>query len=138
MTNNYSVGGDVDAWCSKCKMELAHTIIAMVDELPKKVKCNTCNAKHNYRLKPVVKSAGKIRKTGGKRKSGLSNLKIYESHLAGFDLSRATKYKMESSFTQDEVIDHPHFGSGIVVSVVDSKKIEILFKDGPRILVQNY
>ena len=138
MTNNYSVGGDVDAWCSKCKMVLAHTIIAMVDELPKKVKCNTCNAKHNYRLKPVAKSAGKIKKKSGKRKPRVSYLEIYESRLASFDLSRATKYKMESSFTQDEVIDHPHFGSGIVVSVVDSKKIEILFKDGPRLLVQNY
>ncbi len=69
MTDNYSVGGDVNAWCSKCKMELAHTIIAMVDELPKKVQCNTCSGKHNYRLKPVVKSAGKVRKTTRKTKS---------------------------------------------------------------------
>ncbi len=138
MTDKYSVGGDVNAWCTKCKLELAHTIIALVDELPKKVKCNTCNAKHNYRLKPVVKSTGKVRKTTRKTKSGLSDLEIYESHLAGADLSKATKYKMESSFTQDEIIDHPSFGSGIVVSVVDSKKIEILFKDGPRMMVQNY
>mgnify|MGYP001263837666 CR=1 FL=1 len=138
MTNNYSVGEDVDAWCSKCKMELAHTIIAIIDELPKKVKCNTCGGQHNYRLKPGKKSDGKIRKTNRKTKSSISNLEIYESHLAGFDLSRATKYKMEGSFTQDEVIDHPFFGAGIVVSVVNSKKIEILFKEGTRLLVQNH
>lgn len=138
MTHNYSVGGDVTAWCSKCKLELAHTIVALVDELPKKVECNTCNAKHNYRLKPVAKSAGKTSRTTRKTKSGLSNLEIYESHVADFDLSRATKYKMESSFTQDEVIDHPHFGPGIVISVVNNKKIEILFKDGPKLMVQNY
>ncbi len=136
MTDNYSVGGDVDAWCSKCKLELAHTIIAMIDDLPKKVKCNTCDGKHNYRLKPGKKSAGKI--TNRKTKSIISNLETYESHLAGFDLSRATKYKMEGSFAQDEVIDHPFFGAGIVLSIVSNKKIEILFKEGPRLLVQNH
>ena len=138
MTDNYSVGGDVDAWCTKCKMELTHTIIGMIDELPKKVKCNTCGGRHNYRLKPGKKSSGKSRETSREIKFRTSNLEIYESHLKGFDLSRATKYKMEGNFTQDEIIDHPLFGTGIVVSVVNGKKIEILFKDSPRLLVQNY
>lgn len=138
MTNSYSAGGNVDAWCSKCKMELAHTIVAIVDELPKKVKCNTCGGQHNYRLKPGSKSNGKVREKNKKIKDRIAYLENYESHLAGFDLSQATKYEMESSFTQDEVIDHPFWGAGIVVSVVNSKKIEILFKEGPKMLVQNH
>ncbi len=138
MANSYSVGGDVNAWCTKCKLELTHSIIGMLDDLPKKVKCNTCGGRHNYRLKPATKSAGKTIKTTGKTKTESSNLESYESHLKGFDLSQATNYVMESSFTQDEVIDHPHFGTGIVVSVVNSKKIEILFKEGPKLLVQNH
>ena len=138
MANSYSVGGDVNAWCTKCKLELTHSIIGMLDDLPKKVKCNTCGGRHNYRLKPGTKSAGKTIKTTRKTKTESSNLASYESHFKGFDLSQATNYVMESSFTKDEVIDHPHFGVGIVVSVVNSKKIEILFKEGPKLLVQNY
>ena len=138
MTKKYSVGGDVDAWCLKCKMELSHTITAIVDELPKKVKCNTCSGLHVYRLKPVKKSASAAKKTTRKRKPKISDLEIYESRLAGFDLAKATKYTMEGSFAQDEIIDHPYFGPGIVISVFSSKKIEILFKDGLKMLVQNY
>ena len=52
MTDNYSTGGYVDAWCTKCKMELGHTIIAMVDNMPKRVQCNTCGGKHNFRTGP--------------------------------------------------------------------------------------
>ena len=42
MKNNYSVSGHVDGWCTKCKLELGHTIIALANNLPVKVKCNTC------------------------------------------------------------------------------------------------
>ena len=138
MTNKYKVGGDVDAWCTKCKLVLAHSIIGLLDELPKKVKCKTCGGRHNYRLEPAKKSATKTRRTNKEAKLRSSNLEIYESHLKGFDLSKATSYKMEGSFSQDEVIDHPFFGPGIVVSIVNDKKIEIIFKEGPKLLVQNY
>jgi hypothetical protein len=102
------------------------------------VKCNTCSGQHNYRLKPPAKKTGQVRKTTRKTKAGISNLEKYESHFAGLDISQATKYKIEGSFSQDEVVDHPDFGAGIVLSVVNSVKIEILFKDGPKLMVQNY
>jgi hypothetical protein len=59
MINSYSVGGDIDAWCTKCKLELGHTITALVDNLPKKVKCNTCSAQHIFRAKPFKRSRTK-------------------------------------------------------------------------------
>ena len=37
----YEVGRDVLSMCTKCKMELGHVIIAMIDDQPKKVKCAT-------------------------------------------------------------------------------------------------
>ncbi len=137
MTNKYAVGGNVDGWCSKCKMELAHTIIGLLDKLPKKVKCNTCDAQHVYRLKPGTKSAGKSKKTTRQTKSKKSNLETYESHLTGYNLAKATTYAMGGNFAQDEIINHPVFGAGVVVTIVNNSKIEILFKDGPKLLVQN-
>src|SRR5512147_1411968 len=43
------VGGEVDAFCSKCQLLLAHTVIAMVGAVPVKVECNTCRAVHKFR-----------------------------------------------------------------------------------------
>ena len=38
------VGSNVDSWCGKCKLMLAHTVEAMVGAQPKRVNCNTCGA----------------------------------------------------------------------------------------------
>src|SRR2546422_867426 len=43
------VGADIDAWCTRCKMNLGHTILAMVSGRPVRVRCNTCQGEHNYR-----------------------------------------------------------------------------------------
>ena len=50
------VGGDVDAYCTKCRMDLSHRVIAMVANEPKRVKCLTCDGEHNYR-KPMSERA---------------------------------------------------------------------------------
>jgi len=50
------VGRDIDCRCTRCKMELAHTIIAMVNGVPARVKCNTCHSERKYR---APKRAGK-------------------------------------------------------------------------------
>ena len=36
----HRVGGEVDATCTRCKMELAHTILAMVGPKIIRVRCN--------------------------------------------------------------------------------------------------
>ena len=32
MARKLTTGGDVDSWCTKCKMMILHTIVAMVDD----------------------------------------------------------------------------------------------------------
>jgi hypothetical protein len=137
MTNNYSVGGCIDAWCTKCKLELGHTIIAMVNNDPKKVQCNTCNGQHNFRTKPSEKSRPTSKPTAQKTKSPEADYNEYMSRFAGVDPSLATKYSIQGNFRSDELIDHPTFGIGIVVRILQRNKIEILFKNGPRLLIQN-
>jgi hypothetical protein len=42
-------GDDTDAYCTRCKMDLTHTILAMADEAtPDRVRCNTCGSEHRY------------------------------------------------------------------------------------------
>ncbi len=137
MINNYSPGEYIDAWCTKCKLELGHTIIALVDNFPKRVKCNTCNGEHNFRSNPSEKSRTGSESSTRKAKSQKTNYNDYMSRLTDRDLSNAKKYSMKENFNKDEIIDHPQFGIGIVLSVIQINKIEILFKDGPKLLTQN-
>ena len=44
-----TAGSEIDAWCTKCRMDLMHRIVAMVQSAPKRVICLTCNSEHNYR-----------------------------------------------------------------------------------------
>ncbi len=45
-----SAGNEVLAYCGKCKLKLAHTIVVMkTDEIPDKVKCNTCKSTHAFK-----------------------------------------------------------------------------------------
>jgi hypothetical protein len=50
----------------------------------------------------------------------------------------AIEYQMTSNYDVDAKIRHKIFGLGIVKNIIDSQKIEVLFKDKERILVQNY
>ncbi len=49
MAKALKAGGEVDSWCTKCKLFLNHRIIAMVGPKPARVECSTCSSHHNYR-----------------------------------------------------------------------------------------
>ena len=136
MINTYSVGGNVVAWCTKCKIELEHTIVAMVENLPKKVKCNTCGGQHIYRLKPAERSTASKRTTRKVKSNEVAYAELLET-LTGGDLPNARKYSMQGNFKKDEILEHPTFGLGIVTAVVQKHKMEIMFKDGLKMLSQN-
>ncbi len=140
MSNNYSVSGNVDGWCTKCKLELAHTIIAMTENVPVKVKCNTCNSEHKFRSRKSAASRPKSAKSKNparKIKTQEANYNDYISRLSDYDMTRVRIYSMEGSYKKDEIIEHSKFGVGIVLSLIQTNKIEMLFKDGPKILVHN-
>ncbi|MBI5741850.1 MAG: hypothetical protein HZA16_14195 [Nitrospirae bacterium] len=139
MTDKHSAGGDIEAWCTKCKLALGHTIIAMVGNSPKRVKCNTCDGEHNYRAGRTEKKvrAASEKAPTRKLKSQEKNYNDYLSRLAGADMTNARKYSIKSDFKKDEVIDHPQFGIGIVVAVIQLNKIDVLFRDSHRLMVQN-
>ena len=137
MNNNYTTGGYIESWCTKCELDLGHTIIAMVDNLPKRVKCNTCSGEHNYRTKPSEKSRAKSKSPSRKARAQEINYNEHLSRLTDSGFSNAKKYSTNGNFEKDEIIDHSQFGIGIVLSIIQINKIEILFKDGPKLLIQN-
>ena len=128
------VGGDIDAWCTKCKMNLGHTILAMVGDRPARVRCNTCQGEHNYRGEPDAPRKGGWQPASERAAREKPVVTSWEALLAGKDLSRARKYSAKEKFAQDEVLQHPTFGIGLVQEV-RGDKIQVAFKADVKTLV---
>lgn len=140
LPNAIRVGGEIDALCNRCELNLAHTIVAMVGPKVIKVKCNTCGSDHQYRgQQPLVKAqsfAAPKSKAPKATKSTASSraATAWEDKFHGKDLSRARRYAPTETFAVDEVVDHPTFGLGLVTHV-RGDKVDISFKQEERTLV---
>lgn len=159
-------GGEIDAYCTKCRLDLTHRIIAMVGEVVKKVECKTCNSHHLYRRPKTERDAAHARmaKRAEDRKapsgtSGTSGaaaptgnsksaraeradraeralVSSWEHAIAGQPTTAFKAYRISVSFGVGDLVRHSKFGDGIVQKVLDPSKVEILFKDGPRTMAQ--
>ncbi len=138
--NGHRVGGEVDAYCTKCKMLLGHTIVAMVETKIARVRCNTCMGEHAYRASvPGTKRAAKTDAAAKKPRATATRAKKpealpFETLFEGRDLSAARRYSPKERFAEDEVIEHPTFGLGLVQAVREDK-IDAVFKQGPKTLI---
>jgi hypothetical protein len=145
------VGGDVDSWCTKCRMMLTHRIVAMVGPKPARVECETCHSQHNFRERaPGEAPARQARVVGSgsgprpARVSSVSRLeqerrdreKSWERAVTGRLVADFVKYNAKTSFKVGDLVKHAKFGDGVVTQVIDAHKIEVLFRDEPRRLAQ--
>ncbi len=133
-----TVGKDVLSYCTKCKLNLGHTIVAMKDTKHiAKVKCNTCGTIQSFK-DPSVSS--KQNKTRTKKTSSVPSKVISVSDLWMEKMSstkkKSTPYAMDVKFALGDIIDHGKFGPGIVEKVVDDK-IEVIFRHEIKVLVHN-
>ena len=53
------------------------------------------------------------------------------------NIAKAKRYGIRETFITTDVIDHKKFGLGAVVTNLGDDKIEVLFRDGPRVLVHS-
>lgn len=140
MTEDLHVAGDVDSWCTKCRMWLAHTIVAMVRGVPKRVLCNTCHGEHTYRPNVPGESKAKTRGTGVRqgraaKKPKARKVSEWETRVGGLDRRKALSYRPAETFEAEQLMDHPSFGLGLVVAILTGSKIKVLFESGDKILV---
>jgi hypothetical protein len=137
----YRIGSNVDSFCSKCKLTLAHTIEVVVEGTIKRVHCNTCKAKHAFRGQTSVKSATKSVRVGtssaAKKKGtpGLVRASDFSTLLKGRSPAAARQYSFADRFRAGEMLSHTTFGIGVVTADKGAGKIEVLFELGPRTLI---
>jgi hypothetical protein len=137
----HKVGGEVDAFCTRCKLTLAHTILAMVGTKIARVRCNTCGGDHAYRSAPGTtdrpSSSSSSRSSTARAPRAEKPEKVvisFEEQLAGKDIANAPKYSPKDTYQLDHVIQHPTFGLGLVTAV-RGDKVDIAFKSETKTLV---
>jgi hypothetical protein len=138
---DFKVGGDVEAWCTTCKSMKDHVIVAMLDDKPAKVECAGCHKQHVYRAGPPgVKAEGstgsRARRSAPPAVSAPPVTEALEAKLAGRE-SDAKTYSPNSRFAVDEIVSHPSFGLGVVVSLPSAQKVEIDFRGGRKLLLHD-
>ena len=129
-------GADIDSYCGRCKMMLAHVIHAMDGEKPGRVECKTCGALHKYRPK-----APGTRKTAVKKatssKTPQTTESEYELKMAELDVSKAKKYAFQDTYAEGDLIDHKKFGTGLVTGMVGIGKMNVMFREGTKLMVHS-
>lgn len=150
-TRKLSAGDIIEARCTKCREVLNHRIVAMVEGKVVRVECNTCNGVHNYYPPPSAKAAkvpraaaaSKTRSTPAvPRASRKDPAEVEREEWASlqptFDHEKALPYDMNSRFLVKRLILHPVFGLGVVKVVTVPNKMQVLFKDGIKLLRCQY
>ena len=131
-------GADVDSYCGKCKLMLAHVIHAMEGDKPAKVECKTCKAVHKYRPKaPGTRKAAAKKKTAGASKTPATTESEYDTIMAEIDVSKPLPYAMEKVFEEQAVVKHKKFGVGLVTQVLGGRKINVMFREGTKLLAHS-
>jgi hypothetical protein len=141
MTQPIRVGSEIDAFCTRCKLVLGHTILALVGKQIARVRCNTCQGEHRFHSEGpeerVGPSARKSRRAVEPSPAVRASLAIggadLDRLLQGKDLSQPRKYRTSESFTKDEVLEHGSFGLGIVLAT-RGERMEVLFRSGVKTL----
>lgn len=140
--SEYAAGKEALSYCSKCKLKLAHTIMAMKDaDTIGKVMCNTCKSIHAFKdpdaKEKETTKTGAVKKTRKPRVSKADQALMHWEKSVAFVETERAPYSPKKSFVTGDLISHTKFGDGIVESTLESDKIEVLFQAGMKILIHN-
>ncbi len=132
-------GSFIQAQCTRCKAELRHTVVALVEGVPVRVKCNTCGGEHAYRAQRAPSSRSVPREREPARaptKKPPTGLHAeWNRQLEAAAARPVLSYRANEKFVAGDVVDHASFGRGVVQRVVEPGKILVLFSGGTKVLV---
>jgi hypothetical protein len=148
------VAGEVDSWCTRCRLSLNHRIVSMKNSKPHQVECLTCRTQHLWRPnppgdRPAVSGAadhGRATAAAGTRATpsgrpprvthAMRHEQLWEKAIAGRGVSEFKTYNVGASFQEGDLVRHRKFGEGVVTRVIDAHKVEVLFRDEAKTLAQ--
>lgn len=135
------IGKEIETYCGKCKTETWHTVTTVKDGKINRVMCKSCMGYHVYRnsaknaatasAAPRRRRSTTTGRTSTRRKINWGTLvdQINDKDVADYD--------MGGEFSEAPAIRHKTFGVGVITKVLTQNKIEVLFKDGTKLLAMN-
>src|SRR5690242_1406249 len=129
-------------------MDLMHKIVAMVQGTPKRVICLTCNSEHNYRA-PHAEAKGSAVHVRGRAaepklpaaqrvtqraRAEQERMQAWSAKTLGQTVDAFTRYAMDKTFREGQLILHSKFGEGYVEQVLEDGKVMIQFREGAKTL----
>jgi len=150
-TTQYSIGDIIEAYCSRCRLNLDTSVAAVLDGNIQKVMCRTCGNECKYRppvdmavrkqqqLKRLMRKHEKRREdqakpaqvaptTGESPRAVLR--KLWDELTDAVDARYARVYDPAREYELEEAILHKRLGMGIVQEVSDSGTMRVLFRTG--------
>ncbi|MCA1664255.1 MAG: hypothetical protein LC659_08305 [Myxococcales bacterium] len=135
MAEELKVGGELDAWCTSCRLMKWHTIVALVGGKPAKVECQGCHKQHQFRAQPPGAGEKPEKAPRAKRATRTATPALpavdFETLLAGRE-GEAKAYSPNDSYALNDAVRHPTFGVGVITGTPAPQKIEISFRDGSK------
>lgn len=134
---SYQVAKDIMAYCTSCRRNLVHIIVAVDGEKIARVQCRSCKKEHAYHPpKGAAKSTSrkKAAKTPARKKPDAGPgkwEKVMEKHQG----LPSRPYSMAGTFEIEDKLDHSTFGMGVVTKIIKPNKMEVLFRQGCKTLI---
>lgn len=110
----YTIGQNVEKFCTDCDEVLGHIVKSVTKTgVVSKVNCSKCGLLGTFKAIPnLLKIQNLATKTG-------------------------EPYDQSRTYRTGQIMAHPAFGTGEVMTVIDTKKIDVLFIDRMRRLVHS-
>jgi hypothetical protein len=134
-----TLGAAIESWCTKCKDDRQHAVETLKPNgTASKVRCNTCNGSHLFRPPKgaaAPKPAAKQELRGAAAAAAAKKRSKPELVFSDSERAKAKPYAMDREHVAGEVISHPKFGLGRVMTLKAGGKMEVSFEGGPKLLV---
>lgn len=133
----HQIAKDIVAYCTSCRMNLVHLIVAMESDKVVRVLCKTCKREHAYRApKGMLESMGKKTKLNATAKKKMEGPGDWELAMEQYNDQPAKLYTLAGIFMEGDKIDHSRFGMGFVRQLIKPNKMEVLFEEEIKIMVR--
>jgi hypothetical protein len=148
--SEYSIGDILEAYCSRCRLNLDVSIAALMEGVVQKVMCRTCGNEVKYRppvdmearqqqkLSRLVRQHGKRRneqeqpaaETVGADSPRAALRQLWDELTDNVDGRCARVYDPTREYEIEEAVLHKRFGMGIVHQISEDGSMSVLFRNG--------
>lgn len=137
------VGKNIDAYCSRCRLPLAHVVLYEVGGMVHGVKCKTCGGEHRYHGRPEIRREVPAERRPGRVSAGTprpvrpADSRQWEQRNAATASDAVVwEYRWTENYEKGDVIAHRQFGRGFVEKVARDS-MEVLFREGRKQMAIN-